>query len=102
MLSRDEPDEPEPLEDGKVTGQRRLLEHEDLSRAILPTLPAWTNALDARRVDLIRAFGRSRPVDGELDQLLAHMGALQRAFEEGELFYEVMVFRAGFPRSPRA
>lgn len=81
----------------------QLCEQDDLSAAILPTLPSWTRDLVARRAELIDAFdgGRPgrRPVERELEQLLAHMSALQRAFENGELFYEAMVFHAGLPRN---
>lgn len=84
----------------------RTLECVDRTAAILPTLPAMARALEARRTELVRAFGRpgadSRPVETELTQLLGHVSALQRALEVGDLAYETMVFRAPAETRPRA
>jgi 2-polyprenyl-3-methyl-5-hydroxy-6-metoxy-1,4-benzoquinol methylase len=81
----------------------RVLEHVDRTAEVLPTLPSLARALRERRAELVRAFGlpgpAARPVEDELAELLAHVGALQHALEIGDLAYETTVFQSGSPRS---
>lgn len=74
-----------------------VLEQRDLSREILPTLPRLAQELATHRAELVAAFdGRPGHLDTgqELELLLAHMRALQSAFERGELVYETTVLVA--------
>lgn len=87
-------------------GFRVALQH-DLTREILPTLPLVAEILERFRSELFEVFrdaareGHGRSVELELDQLLAHMRGLQRAFEAGQLSFEMTVLGGpvldGFP-----
>ena len=71
----------------------RIVERQDLTREVLPTLPRAAAELEERRAELLAEFGGryGRPVERELEQLLLHMRDLQRALERGQISYEALV-----------
>ena len=70
-----------------------LVEQRDVTDRVAPTYTRLSRALQESRTDIARRFARRPAIEQEIIELLVQVQNMREAFANGDLRYEISVFR---------